>query len=79
MANETTPYVQVCPGCGLTVVIRVPAEHLIHIMTGTRKVRDYWPEATEEDLRVIDTGLCGDCYEEASQAMEDLIQGDLND
>ncbi|GAK61772.1 hypothetical protein U27_02603 [Candidatus Vecturithrix granuli] len=79
MANKTTPYVRVCPGCGLTVFVRVPSQHFTKILAAIGKVRDYWPEATEEDLRVIDTGLCGDCYEEASQAMEDLIQGDLSD
>ena len=77
MSAKTTPYVKVCPGCGLTTYVRVPSQHLIKIMAATGNIRSFWPEATDRDLRIIDTGMCDDCFSDSMQAIEDLIQGDL--
>ena len=69
--------IRVCPGCGVTVLIKMP-EHVYQQYHYGCPIDELDYDFSEREKSKLDTGMCDDCHADAMEAINDLLQGDSN-
>lgn len=66
-------HVLVCPYCDTTTVLKIPDKAARLIEDPTIPVRYLWPEATDLELRQLESSMCVDCINDSNEQINSLL------